>query len=108
MKTKQDVIDLFNDRRLAPRAVGRALVVLYKNQTTEEQRKKDTIEQNNKGFSSCHADVGTTCAEYFLKYNHLQSWMVNFWLGKPTPTSQKRIVKYHRQLILAANNSKNF
>ena len=106
MKNKQDVIDLFNDTRLAPRAVGRALVVLYNNQTSEEKRKKDTIEQNNKGFSSCHADVGTTCAEYFLKNNHLQSWMINFWLGQTRPNSQKRIVKYYRQLILAAKIEK--
>ena len=106
MKTKQDVIDLFNNKRLAPRALGRALLVLYRNQTNEEQRRKDTIVQNNKGFSSCHAGVGTTCAEYFLKNDHLQEWMINFWLGNTSPTSQKRIVKYHRQLILAAQNSK--
>ena len=104
MKNKQDVIDLFNNKRLAPRAVGRALVVLYRNQTTEEQSKKDTIEHNNKGFSSCHSVIGTTCAEYFLKHDRLQDWMVKFWLGSTTPNSQKRIVKYHRQLIIAAQN----
>lgn len=101
MNTKAEVISLFDNTRLAPRAVGRALVVLYNNQTLHEKDTKSTSVHNNIGFSSCDAFIGSKCAEYFIKNNRLKDWMVNYWLKK-NARGTRRIAKYHRQLILAS------
>lgn len=82
--------------------IGRALVVLFKNQTEAEQSENTTKEFNGIGFAGCDAYSGSLTAKYYLKHNTLEDWQLEKWGTK--------ILKYHRQLndaaIIKANSNK--
>lgn len=87
-------------------AVGRALVVLFNNQTASEQATKDTRVTNGEGFTKADAWGGTLAAKSYLKNNTLAGWQVAKW----TRLDKKgcpRIAKYWRQLNDAAIAKKN-
>lgn len=94
---REDVVNVFNNERLAPRALAKALVIVYNNQTTDEQESKETKHHNSIGFSSPDANLGSRCATYFLKHKTLQPWMFNVWMKKNSK-GVRRIEKYWRQL----------
>lgn len=103
-KKYEEISNIFDNPRLAPRAVARALVILYNNQTTEEKYKSETIEKNNSGFAHHHAEIGTRCAKYFLRTGHLEDWMINFWMKRTGVRQYPRIMTYRRQLLEAIKN----
>lgn len=81
--------------------VGRALVVLFNNQTAVEQSNNVTQNLNNIGFTGADARSGCLAAKSFLKNKTLQDWQVAMWL-KPNKNGTPRIAKYHAQLDAAA------
>lgn len=73
------------------RAVERALVLLYKRQTIDEQSSKETRHKNGRGFNAGDARKGTYMAEYILKGSHLS--------GKWIFEARAMVFKYINQLV---------
>jgi len=93
---------LTNDNPAYVQAViGRALVVLLNNQTTNEQDNNVTTVSNSIGFTAADAYTGCVTAKYWLKHKHLKIWMVNKWT-KVDKHGRPRLAKYHRQLNIEA------
>lgn len=98
--TKASLTNMINGPRKAE-VIGRALVVLFNNQTASEQAANDTKEHNMVGFTGADARQGSISAKYYLRHRTLQDWQVEQWTrtnSKGTP----RIAKYWRQLDKAA------
>lgn len=92
--------------RTQPRAkqiqfVGRALTVIFNNQTSNEKRSDTTNEDNGIGFTGADAFGGSLTAKYFLKNKSLLEWQFDKWV-KPNTRGVPRIVKYWKQLDAAA------
>lgn len=83
--------------------LGRALVVLFNNQTESEKKHNDTSVYNNIGFTSADARSGTITAKYFIRHGTLTDWQREMWL-KPNKNGEARIIKYHKQLDVAAKH----
>lgn len=85
--TKEQIRELLlsNDR-----IVERAIIVLFKRQTTSEQRTETTREVNNRGFSSSDAHIGTYMAKWILSGKRLS--------GKYLDRARTMSLKYVRQL----------
>lgn len=86
------------NKRIA--VIGRALVVIFNQQTRSEQSSNNTEIHNMVGFSGSDAKGGSLTAKYYLKHKTLLPWMVDNWMrdfrGSP------RICKYWKQLDRAA------
>ena len=95
--TKENIINLL---RTNDKAIGRALVVLYNNQTFDEKQHQDVKHHNNKGFRPCHARVGSSMAEQFIRRGSLTPAQVRYW--RVAGKEGMRIGIYTRQLIEAA------
>ena len=95
--TRESIVALLetNDK-----AVARALVVLYNNQTADEQETNSTHQHNGRGFSGFDADIGTKMAKFYLERGYLTKGQVAVW-RKPTKGGI-RIGRYWRQLLAAA------
>lgn len=100
--TRENIVALLerNDK-----AVGRALLVLLRNQTFDEQQSEDTKHQNGKGFASCDAFVGTRAARQFQERGYLSPKQVAYWRIKDA-RGNSRIGKYWKQLVKAAEERK--
>lgn len=83
--------------------VGRALIVLFNNQTFNEQIDMTTTEQNGEGFTGTDAKYGTWCAELYIKDRKLAAKTVEKWYKKNSK-GISRISKYWNQLNIAANS----
>jgi hypothetical protein len=100
--TKESFIALLNneDPNFVKAVIGRALVVLFNNQTEDERKTNDTNHENGEGFTGADSRSGCISAKYFIKHGTLEDWMVEQW------TKQRahgpRIAKYWRQLNDAA------
>ncbi len=81
--------------------IGRALVVLFKNQTATEKQVNTTQEHNNIGFTGADAWGGSLTAKYFIKHGTLLDWQVLRWT-KNCKNGQSRLTKYWKQLNEAA------
>ena len=101
--TKQSLTKMLEDASQPKRAliIGRALVVLFNNQTASEQSSNVTNNQNNIGFTGADARSGCLSAKSFLKNKTLAEWQVDMWM-KPGKSGSPRIAKYHAQLNAAA------
>ncbi len=86
--------------------IGRALVVLFNNQTANEKAVNATQEDNGEGFAGADARSGTLTAKSFIKYGSLLPWQVEMWT-KRNDTGVMRIAKYHRRLNDAAEMKAN-
>jgi mannitol-1-phosphate/altronate dehydrogenase len=76
-------------------AVRRALVVLYRQQTSEERAEAKTVERNSLGFNTYDAAFGTSLAEKVLRGEKL---------GKErTEAARKMLMKYASQLTSLHN-----
>jgi hypothetical protein len=73
------------------KAVERAILAIYENQTTSEKRAEKTIESNCIGFNGVDARLGTYYAKYLLSGKHLS--------GEHIDKARKIIRKYTRQLL---------
>jgi len=77
--------------------IGRALVVIFNNQTTDEQDDNSTNKSNGIGFTGADAYSGSLTAKFYLKHKRLEDWMVDKW-AKPNRKGVPRLAKYHGQL----------
>lgn len=77
-----------------PRAVARALVVIYEFQTADEQATSTTSHANGVGFSGRDAEFGSSLAQKVLK-----GWALS---EKQLNAGRRMVKKYWRQLALAA------
>lgn len=57
-----------------PRAVEKALVMLYDWQTSDEQSTRNTRHTNGKGFNTAHAKLGTYLAKWIKSGRQLTGW----------------------------------
>lgn len=91
--TKEQIITMIetNDK-----AVNRAVLAIYKNQTADEQNSEATLHHNNIGFSSADARLMTYYANYIQKQGGLS--------GPHLEKARKRIKKYWKQLLEIANS----
>lgn len=83
------------------KAVGRALLVLYRNQTFDEQSNQDVKYQNGKGFRPAHARMGTSMATFFMNKGYLSQKQTAYWRVRDVKGNM-RIGIYWRQLLKAA------
>jgi len=98
---KENIINLLRNN---DKAIGRALVVLYNNQTFDEKQNQDVKYLNNKGFRPCHARVGSSMAEQFIRRGSLTPAQARYW--RVAGKEGMRIGIYTRQLIEAAIEKK--
>ena len=101
--TKQSLLQMLNTADETRRAhiIGRALVVLFKNQTATEQSANTTDHDNGIGFTGADARSGCLSAKSYLKNKTLADWQVAMWM-KTGKNGLPRICKYHSQLNQAA------
>lgn len=95
--TKSAIIELLRNN---DKAVARALLVLFNNQTADEQQAEGTKHHNGKGFRPCHAKKGTGMAKQFIRTGSLSNAQVRYW--RVTGREGMRIGIYAGQLIEAA------
>lgn len=77
--------------------VGRALVVIFRNQTDAERQSNVTNQDNGVGFTGADAHSGCLTAKSFLKRGTLQDWQIEKWT-KRNRKGTMRLAKYWRQL----------
>jgi hypothetical protein len=92
---KEKILNLLavNDK-----AVGRAILRVYANQTQDEQNLQHVIYKNGKGFRPQHARMGTSMAEFLLKKGFLSSKQVAYWRVRDKKGTM-RIGIYANQLL---------
>ena len=78
-------------------AVARALLVVNKNQTRDEQAAEDTRYRNGEGFRPCHARMGTSMAKFYEARGYLTAKQIAYW-RKTDRSGNMRIAIYWRQL----------
>ena len=95
--TKEQIVEMLgkNDK-----AICRALVVLYNNQTSEEQQTESTRVNNGKGFSGPDARIGTSMAKFYMSRGFLTNQQLSYW-RRPSKKGTMKIAKYVRQLLEA-------
>lgn len=107
--TKQEVEKYFEKKNLeviwdrdgiqrllenSEKAVIRGLLVVFNNQTIEEQRIEGTVEHNKKGFSGPDAEILTSFAKQYLEKGYLTP--------KQFAIARERMKKYWKQLLKEA------
>ena len=98
MLNKVQIVELL---KVNDRAVARALVALNARQTTDEQITEHTINRNGRGFRPCHARMGTSMANFYLRFNRLSERQVAYW-RKLQRDGKMRIEIYAGQLLEVA------
>ena len=93
--TKDDIIALLKSN---DRAIIRALIVLNDRQTSDEQSSEMTRYRNGRGFRPCHARMGTSMAQFYLRNSFLSPKQIAYW-RKPMRDGQMRIGIYAGQLL---------
>jgi hypothetical protein len=78
-----------------PRAVGRAMIVLFRRQTSDEQRSSNTRHQNGRGFSAYAARSGSYYARWVISGRRLT--------GRHLAKARSIALKHSRQLVEEAN-----
>lgn len=104
--TRESFIDMLNNHPDRAKVIGRALVVIFRNQTNDEQKVNTTKIHNAMGFTPADARSGSISAKYFIKNGTLDGWMVDKWM-KLNDVGIPRIAKYHAQLNASANAKLN-
>ncbi len=101
--TRDSLTEMLDDESLfnTMHVVGKALIVLLKNQTAEEQASNETKLSNGLGFTSADAYSGTITAKYYLSHKRIEEWQVSLWTRKNN-RGVPRLAKYHAQLNIAA------
>ena len=83
------------------KAIIRALLALNQRQTSDEQAQETTKYQNNQGFTSAHAPIGTSMAKFYLFRGYLTPKQIAYW-RRPTKRYDMRISIYTGQLLKIA------
>ncbi len=99
--TRESLIALLNNEEKRQHVIGRALMVIFKNQTESEKSANQTTNHNNIGFTPADAKSGSITAKYYIKNKELLDWMTEKWM-KPNDRGIPRIAKYWSQLNDAA------
>ena len=73
----------------------RALLKLYRCQTSEEQDSGETVEHNGMGFNAFDASFLTSASEFLLSRGYLTD--------RQKVVVRKKLVKYNKQLTKLAN-----
>lgn len=96
--TKENIVALLekNDH-----AVERAIVVLFNNQTFDEQQAADVKYTNGRGFNARDAHYGTIAAKVYIRDGSLADWQIRYW-RKRDKRGNMKIGIYWKQLIEAA------
>lgn len=90
--TRNEIVHLLNSN---DKAVERAIVRIYYNQTAEEQVSHQTKIRNNKGFNKVHDKKGSYYAKWVLQGNRLS--------GKYLEDARNMAIFYSKQLVEIAN-----
>ena len=80
---------------LMPKQVEAALVLLYNNQTRDEQEQEITVDKNGIGFNGYDARFGSSLAKQILGGKHLTD--------KQLSCARKMLPKYYGQLCRIIN-----
>ncbi len=101
--TKDSLNKMLNNpnKEFVKQVIGRALVVLYNNQTEHEKNVETTLNDNGVGFCSYDGRMGTFDAKRYMATKTLTDNQVARWL-KPNKHGVARIAKYTKQLNDAA------
>lgn len=93
--TKESIVALLarNDK-----AVARALVLLNRRQTYDEQASENTKYHNGRGFRPAHARMGTSMAKFYERNGYLTEKQIAYW-RRTDVNGNMRIGIYWRQLI---------
>ena len=91
--------------RTNDRAVARALVALSERQTHDEKNDECTRHLNGQGFRPCHAKMGTSMANFYLKYNRLSEKQIKYWRHFQKD-GKMRIEVYCNQLLEVAKEKR--
>ena len=89
---------LMRDDNVGMHAVGRALVLLDKRQTSAERAMQSTLEHNLRGFTPSDARKGSGMAEFYKKTGFLTPKQLA-WARKINVKRVPRVCKYARQLL---------
>jgi len=100
MKITKKALSEFLKRKLRTNDAWatRALVVVYSNQTSEEQTREGTLEFNGVGFTGCDARFLTGLAKSLERYKTLTP--------KQLTVLKKGIAKYWKQVLAVSNMEK--
>lgn len=102
--TKQEIIknwftDTCDTNRPEHRAaIGRGLVIVWKNQTESERNAKHTTVRNGEGFNGRDARIGSAYAEWFQDKGFLTQ--------KQAEIGRRMLAKYARQIAAATQPAK--
>ncbi len=80
-------------------AVGRALVHLYNRQTTDEQNREATLENNSVGFTGVDGMIGASMAKFYKKRGYLTPKQVAYWQRSHGKSGATKIGKYWKQIL---------
>jgi len=90
--TREDIDRILNSN---PRAVGRAMIVLFQRQTADEQRRSSTRHQNGRGFNAYSARSGSYYARWVKSGRRLT--------GRHLAKARSIALRHSRQLVEEAN-----
>ena len=93
--TREGITELL---RTNDKAVARALVVLHKRQTVDEQISEDTRHRNGRGFRPSHARMGSSMAKFYTVRGFLTPKQTAYW-RRTDRTGTMRIALYWAQLV---------
>ena len=91
--TRADIDRILNSN---PRAVGRAMIVLFERQTADEQQRSSTRHQNGRGFNAYSARSGSYYARWVQSGRQLT--------GRHLVKARLIALRHSRQLVEEAND----
>lgn len=100
--TKESIVALLETNDIA---VARALLVLNRNQTADEQAAQNVKYCNGVGFRPAHARMGTSMAQQYAARGTLSPKQIAYWRARDVKGNM-RIGIYWKQLIEAAKAKK--
>ena len=104
MLTKEYIVNLLRTKDVA---IARALVALNARQEEDERVAQNTIHRNGAGFRPCHAQIGSSMANFYTKNKFLSQKQIQYW-RTPQKDGKMRIEIYANQLLrIAMEKQKN-
>lgn len=106
--TRETFIEMLqnDDREYVIRVIGRALLVVFRNQTETEKSANITNNHNMMGFTPADARQGSITAKYFIKHKTLLDFQIDMWL-KLNDKGIPRVAKYWKQLADEIERKRN-
>jgi hypothetical protein len=102
LSRKNPSCSFLEDNQKRQHVIGRALVVLFANQTDSEKVSETTFLHNNVGFTSADAYWGSVNARDYVRNKTLNPRAIMHWMKFIKNTTTPRICKYWKQLNTAA------